>query len=122
VQVIASKPGDRSFSGSGDLLLESLGSGLEGQTLEPFVVTLQPGAGSGQQPIIHDGHELVYCLSGTVEYTIDDDLYPLVAGESLLFEAQKPHCWTNPGTEPAVFMLVFEAGGQDQPVERHLQA
>jgi len=122
VKVIASRPGDRAFSGSGDLLLESLGSGLEGQALEPFVVTLQPGAGSGQQAIMHDGHELVYCLKGTIEYEIDDQRYPLAAGESLLFEAQKPHRWTNPGSEPAVFLLVFEAGGQDQPVERHLQA
>jgi quercetin dioxygenase-like cupin family protein len=122
VQVIASRPGDRAFSGSGDLLLESLGSGLEAQTLEPFLVTLQPGAGSGQQPIMHDGHELVYCLSGTVHYEVDGEPYPLVAGESLLFEAQKPHSWTNPGNEPAKFLLVFEAGGAEQPVERHLQA
>jgi quercetin dioxygenase-like cupin family protein/DNA-binding XRE family transcriptional regulator len=122
LQVIASRPGDRSFSGSGDLLLESLGSGLDGQTLEPFVVTLQPGAGSGQQAIIHDGHELVYCLSGKLQYVIDDHAYSLEVGESLLFEAQKPHRWSNQGDQPAVFLLVFEAGGQDEPAERHLQA
>ncbi len=119
-QVIHSRPGERSFSGSASVLLESLGSGLEGQSLEPFLVTLAPGADSGPGVITHDGHELVYCLEGAVEYVIEDLTYPLNTGESLLFEARLPHRWHNPGSEPSVFLLVFQAEGPGKPSEQHL--
>jgi len=120
LQVIRSRPGERSFSGSSSVLLESLGSGLEGQTLEPFVVTLQPGADSGQEAIVHGGHELVYCLQGTIEYVVDEQPYRLGSGESLLFEARLPHCWRNPQAEAAVFLLIFEATESGEPIEQHL--
>ncbi|MGD8738081.1 MAG: helix-turn-helix domain-containing protein, partial [Anaerolineae bacterium] len=60
VQVIVSRPGERLLSGSSSLVLESLGSGLADQSLEPFLVTLEPGADSGEETMAHDGHELVY--------------------------------------------------------------
>jgi transcriptional regulator with XRE-family HTH domain len=120
LQVIRSRPGERSFSGSSSHLLESLGSGLEGQIMEPFVVTLQPEADSGQGAIVHDGHELVYCLQGTIEYVVDGEPYRLGSGESLLFEARLPHCWRNPQVEPAVFLLIFEATESAESVEQHL--
>src|ERR1035437_7943303 len=45
-------------------LMENLGKGLAGNIVQPFVVTLEPGAGSGEQMIVHTGHEFVYVLSG----------------------------------------------------------
>jgi transcriptional regulator with XRE-family HTH domain len=120
-QVIHSRPGERSFSGSASVLLESLGSGLVEQSLEPFLVTLEPGADSGPGAMIHDGHELVYCLEGMVEYVIEGQSYRLNPGESLLFEARLPHCWRNLGSEPSLFLLVLQSGGPDKPVEQHLQ-
>jgi transcriptional regulator with XRE-family HTH domain len=119
-EVIHFRPGERPFSGSSSVLLESLGSGLEGQTLEPFVVTLKPGADSGPGSMIHSGHELVYCLQGVVEYVIGGLAYSLGPGESLLFEAHLPHCWRNPHDKPAIFLLVFQAERQGESVEQHL--
>jgi transcriptional regulator with XRE-family HTH domain len=119
--VIHSYPGKRSFSGSSSVLLESLGSGLEGQMLEPFLVTLKPKADSGPEAIVHSGHELVYCLQGELEYRIDGQSYSLTNGESLLFEARLPHCWRNPSdTEPALFLLVFQSAERGEPLEQHL--
>ena len=120
-QVIHSQPGHRAFSGTTSVLMESLGSGLEGQRLEPFVVTLEAGTDSGPGSMIHDGHELVYCLEGTIEYVIEGKSYRLGAGESLLFEARLPHCWRNPGDAPALFLLVLESTGSTRPVEEHLR-
>ena len=120
VQVVHSQPGARPFSGNTSVLLESLGSGLEGQTLEPFLVTLKPGANSGPEAMIHSGHELVYCLLGELEYNIEGQSYRLTAGESLLFEATLPHSWRNPQDEQAIFMLVFQAERQGESVEQHL--
>jgi quercetin dioxygenase-like cupin family protein len=108
------------MTGSGSLVLESLGSGLVDQSLEPFLVTLQPEADSGDQVMAHDGHELVYCLEGEIEYRIEDRIHRLGAGESLLFEAWLPHCWCNPGDKPAIFLLVFQAGVQGVSLEQHL--
>ena len=30
--------------------------------VEPFILTLEPGAGSGEKAMVHTGHEFVYCL------------------------------------------------------------
>jgi transcriptional regulator with XRE-family HTH domain len=121
VRVIHTRPGERSFSGSASALLESLGLGLVGQSLEPFLVTLQPGADSGPGAMSHGGHELVYCLTGVVEYVIEEQRYRLDAGDSLLFEAHLRHCWRNPGSEPGVFLLIFQADEPGEHVEQHLR-
>lgn len=120
-QVFASRPGERPFSGSANVLLESLGTGLEGQTLEAFVVTLKPGADSGSQMIVHDGHELVYCLEGEFEYEIEGQTHTLSGGESLLFEARLPHSWCNRTDEPAIFLLVFQSPIVGESLEQHLR-
>ncbi len=120
VEVVLLRAGERSRSGSASVFLESLGTGLEAQTLEPFVVTLNPGAGSGRQTIVHVGHELVYCLQGKVEYQVGDRLCLLGEGDSLLFEASLPHRWHNPGDEPAIFLLVFQSAVAGKSMEQHL--
>lgn len=121
VQVIRFRPGDRRpLSGDTGIQLESLGAGLERQTLEPFLVTLQPGADSGAC-VTHSGHELLFCLQGEVEYKIDGQLYRLAVGESLLFEASLSHCWLNPSqTDPSLFLLIFQSSEVGQPLEHHL--
>ena len=120
VEVILLRAGKRPRSGSARVLLESLGSGLQNQALEPFEVTLKPGADSGRQPIVHTGHELVYCLRGEIEYVVEGQSYRLVAGDSLLFEARLPHRWRNPARDPAVFLLIFAAAAEGEAVEQHL--
>jgi transcriptional regulator with XRE-family HTH domain len=100
--------------------LEHLGRDLAGNAVQPFVVTLQPGAGSGQSLIVHTGHEFVYCLSGQVEYSIEEETYLLAAGDSLVFESHLPHCWKNTTSEPAqVILILIPADVRDAPAERH---
>jgi quercetin dioxygenase-like cupin family protein len=70
---------------------------------------------------MHTGHELVYCLDGQLEYTVEEQKYQLKAGDSLLLEAHQPHRWHNLGPGAAVFLLVFEAAGQGASVEEHLR-
>jgi transcriptional regulator with XRE-family HTH domain len=102
--------------------LESLGEHLSGAVVQPFVVTLPPGADSGAQPIVHSGYEFAYCLSGEVSYIIDEQTYPLEAGDSLVFESCLPHCWQNTGTEPAKMILVMHPTDVwDSPAKRHFK-
>jgi transcriptional regulator with XRE-family HTH domain len=121
VTLILSRANHRQYTGTDSVLLESLGSGLDHQILEPFVVTLEPGADSGEQGMVHDGHELVYCLQGELEYEVAGTQYRLAVGDAMLFEARLAHYWRNSGHAPVVFLLVFQSAVQGESVEHHLR-
>jgi len=119
-QVLHVKAHNRPAISSKGLQIESLGGKLNYQEMEPFLVTLEPNSGSGERQVVHTGHELVYCLSGNVEYLVDGQIYPLEEGDLLLFLAQLPHLWRNVTGKVAVILLVLQASGQTvQSVERH---
>lgn len=101
-------------------LLEHMGKDLAGNAVQPFIVTLDPGSGSGQSMIVHTGHEFVFCLSGQVTYTIETEVYLLNPGDSLVFQSHLPHRWQNTGSQPAQIILVLiPADLRDTPAERH---
>lgn len=100
--------------------LEHLGKDLSGSAVQPFVVTLEPGSGSGQSLIVHTGHEFVYCLGGQVLYSIEGENYLLEPGDSIVFESHLPHHWQNTGAVPAqVILVLIPADVRDTPAERH---
>lgn len=107
-QVVVGRRGQRQTARSGNLWLESLGSGLDGQTIEPMLVLLEPEASSGAERMSHVGHELVFCLEGKVEYEIGEQVYCLEAEDSLLFSARHPHRWRNPSAVPARLLLIMQ--------------
>jgi quercetin dioxygenase-like cupin family protein len=92
------------------VLMESLGVGLQNQQLEPFLYTLDPGIGT-TTPLAHAGQEFIHCLKGEVEYVVEDKTYRLKPGDSLLFEATRPHSVRNPGSRKTVFISVLQAIG-----------
>ncbi len=100
--------------------IEGLGARLEGQQMEPFLVTLTPRADMGAGQVVHAGHEFVFCLAGRVKYEIDGDVYLLEPGDFLMFEADLPHRWGNPGEEAARLLLVLQAPDDvKEPARRH---
>jgi transcriptional regulator with XRE-family HTH domain len=104
----------------GSTLLEHLGKELVDSDIQPFVVTLEPGVKSGKKPIIHTGHEFVYCLSGQIQYTIDDMNYLLNPGDSLVFESPLSHHWQNMSKQVSQFILVLcPSDDHDAPAEIH---
>jgi transcriptional regulator with XRE-family HTH domain len=103
-------------------LLESLGKDLAGSAVQPFVVSLPPGMGSGPEMIIHPGHEFVYCLSGTIDYKIDRTNYQLRPGDSLVFASFIPHRWENLSEEASQMILVLVPADQhEDPLSHHLE-
>jgi quercetin dioxygenase-like cupin family protein len=71
-------------------------------------------------PVVHNGHEFVYCLEGRLIYEIEEQLYLLEPGDSLLFEAHLPHRWMNAESVPSRSLLVLCPGEErGRPVERH---
>jgi transcriptional regulator with XRE-family HTH domain len=64
--------------------------------------TVVPGASSGDRAMQHPGEELVYLLSGELEFVVNEQTYCLQPGDSLHFRTQQPHFWRNPGATDAV--------------------
>jgi transcriptional regulator with XRE-family HTH domain len=112
--VVLTRKSQRSETHRDRIQMEGLAEGLSDQCMEPFLVTLQPGAGTGADPISHLGEEFVFCLEGAVEYQIAGQSYHLEAGDSLMFQAHQSHCWRTLGDRPARLLLVFHAAEASQ--------
>jgi transcriptional regulator with XRE-family HTH domain len=76
---------------------EGLGGEEFAGRMQPFMLTLESGAESGQEKIVHTGSEFVICLRGRLEYEVEGKLFNLEAGDNLLFAARLAHRWRNPG-------------------------
>jgi transcriptional regulator with XRE-family HTH domain len=119
--VVFVEPAQRLRSEIKGIRMESLGTGLRNQQLEPFLITVAPGAGTRDEPVTHPGEEFVYCLSGEIAYCVQDEVYWMTAGTSLLFDATRPHCFYNGADAPATLVVVFQAGSAlDLARKRHL--
>jgi len=118
--IIYQKAGNRQSAAFTHGTLADLGAGFARSALEPFVVTLEPQATSGDTPIVHTGLEFVYCLEGSLTYEVEGETFNLDSGDSLLFEAHLPHCWRNAGNAPShSLLLLCPSDERDHPDERH---
>jgi DNA-binding XRE family transcriptional regulator len=91
---------------------EGLGGEAFVGRMQPFMLTLESGAESGTEKIVHTGLEFVLCLSGDLEYEVEGTNYPMKAGDSLLFAARLAHRWRNPGK--ALTQAIFVLSGFDE--------
>lgn len=87
--------------------MESLGIGIPRMGTEPFITRLEIGANSGETPIIYPGREFIYCLEGHITYTVEEEIYPLSPGDSLIFDANVPHLWRNTASTSSQALLVL---------------
>ena len=89
--------------------------------VEPFVLTLETGADSGPAPLVHTGHEFVFCLTGNIEYKVEESSFLLMPGDSLLFAAHLSHRWRNAGQDPANVLIVLSGFSEsDHPLTTHI--
>ncbi len=100
--------------------LENLGKDLSGSAVQPFVVKLPPEAGSGPEMIVHPGHEFVFCLAGLIGYRIDQAVYRLKPGDSLVFASYIPHRWENLSeSESQMVLVLIPADQHEEPGRSH---
>jgi transcriptional regulator with XRE-family HTH domain len=100
--------------------MQNLAQNLAGRAIEPFVVSLKPGAGSGNRMIVHTGHEFVFCLAGSLDYQIEEENYPLKPGDSLVFESHLPHRWQNNGQDTTeILLILYPSDDREEPGGRH---
>ncbi len=86
---------------------EGLGGEAFVGRIQPFMLTLENGAQSGNEKIVHTGSEFVMCLRGCLEYEVEDKLFSLEPGDSLLFAAHLAHHWRNPGNTVTNAIIVL---------------
>jgi transcriptional regulator with XRE-family HTH domain len=65
------------------------------------LATVDPGAHSGDKPLVHAGEELVFTLEGTLVFDIAGTRHEVGVGDALHFMGDQPHHWVNEGTSEA---------------------
>jgi len=116
-RIVHQKGGERQQLVFSQGQVEKLGAGMPHLGSEPFIARLEPGATSGDTPIVFPGREFIYCLEGHITYTIDGDAYPLAPGDSLIFDSYTPYTWQNtaPTSSSALLVLCPEDSLEDSP-------
>jgi len=119
-RIVFTPADQRPLAAFGKTQMQNLGKDLAGNAVQPFVVTLKPGTGSGDRMIVHTGYEFVYCQSGSIRYQIEQEEYILKPGDSLVFEAHLSHCWENRGEGTAqILLILYPSDDREEPGGRH---
>lgn len=83
---------------------ERLSTTFPGQMLNAVKMNVPPRYLS--ETSSHEGEEVVYVLSGSIRYVIDETIYELHAGDTLHFSAHRPHRVHNPADHVAEVLSV----------------
>ncbi len=94
---------------------------LKDRLAEPFVVTAKYSKKLEDAPIdlsTHSGQELDFVLSGALKVKIGEHVETLHAGDSVYYDAQKPHGMVAMGGEDCVFLSIVVKGDPAQNIVR----
>ncbi|WP_129787638.1 helix-turn-helix domain-containing protein [Promicromonospora panici] len=61
---------------------------------------------------VHEGHEWIYVLSGTLRLALGDKDFEMGSGEAAEFDTRTPHAIANVGTRPLELLILFGQQGQ----------
>lgn len=87
---------------------QSLASGFRGRKFDPFLTTVDPLPDEQRfSKNSHDGQEFDYVVEGQLEIVIGDKVKILNEGDSIFFDASKPHCMRALGGNPVKFLTVI---------------
>jgi len=79
-----------------DFIYNRLSHTMEGQEMEPVLVTILPHQEiAGVTPCPHVGEEFVYVLEGILTVFIGNEEYQLYPGDSMHYKSTIPHEWVN---------------------------
>jgi len=69
--------------------------------LDIYIITLEPGGSSGDEPYSHDGEEAGLVLEGGIELVVEGRKFILGEGDSFRFKSSRPHQFGNAGDRTA---------------------
>lgn len=85
--------------------LHILSQSIPSCTMETALLTLEPGAKG--KPTTTDGYEFKYILFGNCEYHINDNVILLEEGDSLYFDASRPHLPVNKSRKKVIMLVIY---------------
>ncbi len=77
--------------------------------LSLFLMQLAPGAGTGDEPLVHDGEEAGLVMEGALVLTVEGTTAELRAGDSFRFASRRPHRYRNPSPDRIALVLWVNA-------------
>lgn len=112
-QVIHTRTRDYYADQLPDRALGALACGIASRTLAP-APKVDDLADKDQDAVADYSHEFVLCLNGQIEYETDGRCYTLEPGDSLSFNGNILHCCRNPGSDPAVAVIILQPESERQ--------
>jgi transcriptional regulator with XRE-family HTH domain len=89
-------------------IFEDLAPMKQGKNMEPFIVTVGFDRKIDvQKDFRHDGEEFIYVIEGTLELCFKGESFILEKGDSVYFDADKPHSGRSFGKEEAKLLIVM---------------
>jgi mannose-6-phosphate isomerase-like protein (cupin superfamily) len=79
----------------------SLPRSRDGRAIQIMHEIYAPGADTGPELYSHMGEEAGFCVSGTIEVTVDGRAEMLKPGDAFYFSSNLPHRWRNVGGSSA---------------------
>jgi transcriptional regulator with XRE-family HTH domain len=86
---------------------ESLAHKNASRSMDPFLITLPPGA-AREEALPHPGEEFLFVQKGSVHFEYGEEMVALKVGDSLYFDATIPHRLINQSKNPAIVLCVFQ--------------
>lgn len=86
---------------------QSLAAGFANRKMEPFLVTVQPNADTEVHLSSHDGQEMNYVEQGSMELHIDGKVLTLNEGDTIMFDARRPHGMRAVGDKELKFIAII---------------
>ncbi len=74
--------------------------------LDLYLIILDPGGSSGDEPYVHEGEEAGIVLEGGMELVVDGRRHVLGEGDTFRFASGRPHRFANAGSRPAKILWV----------------
>jgi len=66
----------------------------------------KPGDSTGREKVVHEGVECGFIIRGRLKVELGNNVYTLVAGDSITFPSTVPHRLSNPGPRTTVAVWV----------------
>ena len=89
---------------------ESLAHDRYCKLMEPLLLDV-PAGKARQAALAHEGEEFLYLLEGCIDFEYEEEIYNLVAGDCVYFDAQVVHRIINRGPNNAKVLCIFAGNG-----------
>jgi len=95
----------RNIYGAEGTVYESVTFKKHDRMMDAFVLTNSKKL--PENPLIHEGQELIYVLEGELEVFYEGKSYILNTGDCVIFDSDRPHMGRSCGEKPAKILAVF---------------